>query len=165
VLRRLGDVAIEVDPAEAERHYRRAVRRDPGGGAAHAGLARALRRLGRRDEAEEEYERAAAADPAVRELRRRARKLLSAILQAAAGTFLAIIALGWIPDVVGAHLPDARGGVVVVAALLAVVGPLTLLGWTAARLRRLGRDAPLSPDVTEELRELTDALRVEPPRL
>lgn len=163
VLRRLGDLAVDLDPAEAERHYRGALRRDPISVAAHAGLARALRRLGRREESEGEYERAAAADPAFRELRRRARALLFAILQAAAGTFLAILVLGWLPDVVAARWPDARGRVVVLAALLAVAGPLALLGWTAVRLRRLGREAPLSPDVREELRDLAEALVRPPP--
>jgi Flp pilus assembly protein TadD len=161
VLRRLGDLAIDTDPAEAERHYRHGVRRDPHSAAAHAGLARALRRLGRRDEAEVEYERAAAVDPSVRDLRRRAAALLSMIVQAAIGTFLAIAALGWIPDLVAVHRPDARGQVVVLAAMLAVLGPLTLLGWTAARVRRLNREAPTSPDVREDLRDIAEVLTMD----
>jgi hypothetical protein len=46
-------------------------------------------------------------------------------------------------------------------ALLAAVGPLALLGWTAMRVRRLGRDAPMSPEIREELRDLAARLAVE----
>jgi tetratricopeptide (TPR) repeat protein len=163
LLRRLGDLAIDVDPAEAERHYRRGVHRSPHSAAAHAGLARALRRLGRRDEADAEYERAAAVDPAIRELRRRGQTLLSVILQAAVGTFLAILVLGWIPDVVAAQRPDLGGRATVLMAVLAAIGPLALLGWTALRVRRLAREAPVSPDVREELRDIADVLERDAP--
>jgi Flp pilus assembly protein TadD len=158
VLRHLGDLAIDRDPAEAERHYRGGLRRDPRSAAAHAGLARALRRLGRSDEAEVEYARAAAVDPAIGELRRRASALLSAILQAAVGTLLAVLVLGWVPDLMAAHRPDAAGSVTVLATLGAVLGPLALLGWTAARIRRLGHEAPISPDLREDLRDLADVI-------
>lgn len=159
VLRRLGDLAIDADPSEAERHYRRGVRRDPYSAAGHAGLARALRRLGRSEEAELEYERAASSDPSVRELRRRARALLFMILQAAVGTFLAVLVLGWVPDIVAAHRPDARGGMSVLMTMLAAVGPLVLLGWTAVRIRRLSREAPVPPDLREDLRDIAFALQ------
>jgi Flp pilus assembly protein TadD len=155
-LRRLGDLAVEVDPAEAERHYRRGLRSDPHSAAAHAGLARALRRLGRSEEAEVEYDRAAEEDPAIAELRRRASQLLSAILQAAVATFLAILVLGWIPDFVALHRPDARGGASVLVALGAAATALAVLGWTAARVRRLSREAPLGPDVREDLRDIAE---------
>jgi len=158
VLRRLGDLAIDADPAEAERHYRRGVHQSPHSAASHASLARALRRLGRRDEANAEYERAAAVDPAVGELRRRGQALLWVILQAAVGTLLAILVLGWIPDVVAAQRPDLGGRATVVTTTLAAVGPLALLGWTAVRVRRLGREAPVSPDVREELRDIAEVL-------
>jgi tetratricopeptide (TPR) repeat protein len=159
VLRRLGDLAIDVDPSEAERHYRRGVHRDPFSAASHAGLARALRRLGRSEEAELEYERAASSDPSVRELRRRARELLFMILQAAVGTFLAVLALGWVPDIVAARWPEARGGLSFLMAMRAAVGPLALLGWTAVRIRRLSREAPVPPDLREDLRDIAFALQ------
>jgi tetratricopeptide (TPR) repeat protein len=158
VLRCLGELAIDVDPAEAERHFRRGVHRDPLSAAAHAGLARALRRLGRSEEANAEYERAAAIDPGIRELRRRGAALFSVIVQAAIGTFLAILVIGWLPDMVAVHRPASSGRVTVFVSILAAVGPLALLGWAAMRNRRLGREAPVPPGVREELRELADAL-------
>lgn len=158
VLRCLGELAMDVNPAEAERHFRRGIHCDPRSAAAHAGLSRALRRLGRSEEADAEYERAAGADPAIHELRRRGSALFSVILQAAIGTFLAILVLGWIPDVVAVHSPASSGRVAVFVAMLAAVGPLALLGWAAVRIRRLAREAPVSPDLREELRVLADAL-------
>lgn len=162
VLRCLGDLALDVDPAEAERHYRRGLRADPHSAAAHAGLARALRRLGRRAEAEEAYDRAAAHDAAVGELRRRAAALFSVILQAAAGTFLAVLVIGRLPDVVAARWPAFQAEAATWAAILAAGGPVALLGWTAMRVRRLARDAPVPPDVREDLRELARMLTVQP---
>lgn len=163
VLRCLGELALDADPAEAERHFRRGIHRDPRSAAAHAGLSRALRRLGRSEEADAEYERAAGADPAIAELRRRGSALFSVILQAAVGTFLAILMVGWIPDLVAVHSPASSGRVTVWVAVFAAIAPLALLGWTALRIRRLAREAPVSPDLREELRLLADALVAEAP--
>jgi hypothetical protein len=46
--------------------------------------------------------------------------------------------------------------------MLATLGPLGLLGWTAVRVRRLGREAPVSPDVREDLRDIAQVLVIEP---
>ncbi|HET7752693.1 MAG TPA: tetratricopeptide repeat protein [Anaeromyxobacteraceae bacterium] len=156
VLRCLGDLLLDADPAEAERNYRRTLWRDSRSVAARLGLARALRRLGRREEAEDMLRRAEAADATVADLRRRASALSSAIVQAAVGTFLAILVLGRIPAFVDAHRPawsDVAGVLVPAAALLA---PVALLGWTALRVWRISRDAPDAVERREDLRELME---------
>jgi tetratricopeptide (TPR) repeat protein len=158
VLRRLAELAMDADPAEAERLYRRGLRLAPHSAAARAGLARALRRLGRREESEAEFARAGARDPALLELRRRAGVLFSVLLQAALATFLGVLALGWIPDVVHGLWPGAGLRVAAPIAALAALAPVVLVAWATARIRRLAREAPLPPDVREELRDVAAAI-------
>ncbi|HUL60377.1 MAG TPA: tetratricopeptide repeat protein [Anaeromyxobacteraceae bacterium] len=147
VLRLLGEVELRRDPAAAEALFRASLRADPRGADARSGLARALARQGRAEEAEEVFAVAALQDPSLAADREARRRGVLAMLQAAVVAFLALLAIQMAQGLAGRRWPGARGVVTTLSFVASAVVPAGLLAWATVRLRRARLGGPVDPQI------------------
>jgi predicted Zn-dependent protease len=155
VLRLLADATVRRDPAAAEALCRECLRLAPTLTAARIGLGRALEAQGRAGEARSVLDAAALRDPAfAREEEARRRGVLG-LVQAAAATFLFVVAAGLVQVLLTRRWPDRAEAVTAAAWLASTAVPAALLVWAALHLRRGRGEGPLDPDVDALARELS----------
>jgi len=147
VLRLLGEVELRRDPREAEALFRASLRLEPRGADARSGLARALARQGRAEEAEEVFAVAALQDPSLAADREARRRGVLALLQSAVFAFVVLLAIQLAQGIVGRRWPGARGVVTTLSFAASAVVPAGLLAWATVRLRRARLGGPTDPQI------------------
>jgi tetratricopeptide (TPR) repeat protein len=149
----LGDVSLAAEPAAAEAEYRAALEMAPDSPRALLRLGLALERQRRDAEAARAWDAAERADPRLVTPRRRRREGIR-MLQAGAALFLAVVALGLVPSLVGRAFPQAARAAVTAVWLFALLVPVGLLLWSGVRLARTRGDGTLDVEIAAVARTL-----------
>jgi tetratricopeptide (TPR) repeat protein len=142
----LGDLCIVPEPATAEAEYRAALAMDPGSARALLRLGLALERQRQDVEASRAWDEAERADPRLVTPRRRRREGMR-MLQLGGALFLAVVALGLVPPLVGRGFPGAGRAAAAAVWLFALLVPVALLLWSGVRLARARGDGGLDVEV------------------
>jgi tetratricopeptide (TPR) repeat protein len=154
ILRLLGEATIRADPAAAEGLLRESLRLAPTAAATRVALGRALEAQGRAEDASAAYEAAAVRDPAFAREREARRRGVMGLVQAAAATFLLVVAIGIAQVVLAKRWPDRVALLTAAAWLSSLAVPGVLLAWAALHLRAARGEGPPDPDAGALAREL-----------